>query len=458
MSSIFTKNFGVNNAKNFERYVSGGFGTYYLAIGRNLPWDNGDTTPTPTDTANSFYQFWDNMIGMKKITASDMNLVIPRVDWTSGTVYSEYNPDTQLFAQANTASVPYDTSFYVRNTRDQVFKCLFNNGGITSTYSPEINISGMLPENPYVETADGYKWKYMYTIPPGLKEKFFTTQYMPIISEPIVTTNAVDGRLDIIKIITPGSGYNANTNSNSYSIVSVTGNGTGANLTVRVTASSANGANITGVNVINGGSGYTRAGITLSDPIKIAGTQTANLRAIIGPPGGHGSSIEKELGASNLMVSIGIEGDEGGVLPISTIETVGFRQIAVLKDPLLSDGSAAAASAYRSTTKYFLNPPSRNFVHNEYVYSGTSLATATFSGTVEHYDNATYYLYLNNVSGTLTTPATLIGATSGAIATATAVSNPDVKTYSGDLLYIDNTAQIVRNSAQTEQLKLTLRF
>ena len=458
MSSIFTKNFGVYNAKNFERFITAAFGTVYMGIGRNRTWDTEPTAPTPTDTANTFYQIWDDLIGLKKITAADMNLVVPRIDWTSGTTYSEYTENLQLFAKIEIEDIQYAYKFYVRNNKDQVFKCLYNNFNAVSTIMPEIDLGGQLPENAFIQTADGYRWKYLYTIPPGLKEKFFTTDFMPVTNETIVRNTATDGRIDIIKIVTAGSGFRSNTNSNSYNILTVTGNGTGANLTARVATTSANGANITGVNILSGGSGYTKAAISINDPLKLIGTQSANLVAVIGPPGGHGSDIEQELGASNMMISVNIEGDEGGIFPINSAESVGFRQIVILKDVLQANSTAATLDKYRTTTKYQLSVPSGEFDHNETVYVGTSLATATFTGVVEHYDNAGYNLYLNNINGAVTTPATITGAITGATAAILSVTEPDVKRYSGDLLYIDNTTKIVRTLEETEQLKLTLRF
>jgi hypothetical protein len=65
---------------------------------------------------------------------------------------------------------------------------------------------------------------------------------------------------------------------------------------------------------------------------------------------------------------------------------------------------------------------------------------------------------VNNTTGTLSTPATLIGNSSGAIATALTETAPDVKKFSGDLLYIENSANISRSAVETQQVKLTLRF
>jgi hypothetical protein len=455
--AILTKNFGVLNAQNFERLTTGAFANCYVAIGRQNDWSGGDVAAAPVDTSNSFYRFWDTMIGMKKITAADMNLVVPRVDWETGTTYVEYNQDTQMFAKANTANVAYDNKFYVRNTRDQIFKCLFNNSSGSSTVMPEINLDGQLPENAFVETSDGYKWKYLYTIPPGLKETFFTNQYMPVVTEAIVTNNAVDGRLDIIKITANGAGFYANANSNSYSIVSISGDGSNANVTVKVTTTDLLGGNLSGYNIISAGNNYTRATLSLIDPIKVPGTANGSLTAVIGPPGGHGSDVAQELGASNLMLCVQIEGDEGGKLPINGLNT--FRQIGILKDPLLANSTFASNSVYRTTTALGISAAvTPAFSLKETIYVGTSLADATFTAVVEDYDSANLVLYVNNTTGSLTTPATIVGNTSGAITSVLSQTAPEIKKFSGDLLYIENSANISRSTVETQQVKLTLRF
>jgi len=51
----------------------------------------------------------------------------------------------------------YAKDFYVRNSYDQVFICLDNNFGSSSTDMPKISLGGQLPSNPYIIAADGYK-------------------------------------------------------------------------------------------------------------------------------------------------------------------------------------------------------------------------------------------------------------------------------------------------------------
>lgn len=470
MASLFTRNFGIFNANTFEYAIASGLHKLYMTIGRPQEWSNtadyalagNDAIATPVDTSNTFYGIWNDMIAMKRVTASDLCKVIPRVDWANGTTYFEYTQDANIFARANTANIAYDNKFYVRTIKDQVFKCLFNNSNASSTIMPEIDIGGQLPENAFIETSDGYKWKYMYTIPSGLKQKFFTTDYMPIAEENIVTDSAQNGRIDILKIANTGAGFNANTNNNFLDIITISGNGTDANIRANVYSTAANGANITGFTIISGGNNYTRAVVSIVDPNKIPGTANANVVAIIGPPGGHGSDVASELGASTLMISSTIEGTEDETIPAISGGQNRFRQVTLMQNPLLSSGSVATDSIYRITTKYFVSATSGTFQNREQIYSGASLASANLTAVIEHYDSGNNVLYINNVLNlaNINTDNTfsITGANSAATAQVTSYENSLVDLYSGDLLYVQNSAYITRDPTEHQQVKIVLRF
>lgn len=353
----------------------------------------------------------------------------------------------------------FANNFYVRNSKDQVFKCLQNAGSANSTIEPTIDIDGQLPENPYILTSDNYKWKYLYTIPYGLKQKFFTSTWMPVVTDAAVVAGSIDGRIDIVHILDGGTGYfldnGESGNSNSLSIITVTGDGEGASITARV----ASGV-IVDVNVLNGGSGYTRAELVIDDADQLPNGTPALANVHISPSGGHGSNPVKELGCFSVMTSVDLDGTENNTIPVGTdVVPFDFRQITLIRDPLDANGEYANASTYRTTTKISLTDPgTTNYTNDETVYSGTSLVAATFSGTVVHWEPATNELFVNNKQGTLTVGSTLSGVVSGATATILEEETPEIELFTGDLLYIENRQKIVRDANQTEQIRLVLSF
>jgi hypothetical protein len=530
MKNLNTIKNRVLSATAYKEMLTGSTSNAYIGISRPLTWDL-NVAPQPTETTSDLNSAMLDMIALKRTTASDMSLVIPRVDWKSNTIYSEYTETLDLYAYnsyspltgtananvssnliigtgtnftsnlsvgdfvtmygdsntsplvtkevvsitsnvqlvvnsvfsanyssnsiyKNQGSYPkFANSFYVRNTRDQVFKCLYNKFSAYSTSMPEITIDGQLPENPYIETGDGYKWKYMYTIPSGVKEKFFTKDWMPVLSETAVVTNAVDGRLDIIKIINGGAGYQANGSCTSANIITVVGDGVSANLTANVV----NGV-IDKIHVLNGGSGYTNAIITITD----TGTSNANIVAVIGPQNGHGSNSAYELGATNLMISVNLDADENGTIPTTTnLDAFDYRQVMIMRNPKSSvDGSYLNNINY--TTTYIARiaspPANSNFRLDETVYQGSSLATATFSGIVVNWRTTDNELWLTNVQGTFANSTPIKGTVQLNAVTAFTLSPPAYRLYSGETLYIENRLPIVRSPYQTEQIKLVLSF
>lgn len=352
----------------------------------------------------------------------------------------------------------FANNFYCRNSKDQVFKCLFN-GNVVSSVEPTIDIDGQLPENPYILTGDGYKWKYLYTIPYGLKQKFFTTNWMPVVSDAAVTAGSVGGQIDMVFVTDGGTGYfldnGESGNAASLAIVTVEGDGLGASMTANVSSGV-----ITAINILNGGSGYTTATITVSDPDQLSNGNSAILVVSIPPSGGHGSNPVKELGCFAVMTAVDLDGTESDTLPVgSSTAPFDFRQITLLRDPLLANGAFAEGSVYRATTILALTDPGvSNYENDETVYIGTSLAAATFTATVVDWDTSNNYLYVNNLSGNVVVGSTLTGNTSSATTTVLGETAPDIELFTGDTLYIENRDKIVRDVDQTEQIRLILSF
>lgn len=436
------------------------------------------------------------------------------------------NSNVAISRQDNTFAL-FANTFYVRNSRDQVFKCLYNNGLAASTIEPTIDIDGQLPENAFIITSDGYKWKYMYTIPPGLKQKFFTSSWMPIANDGAVIAAAVGGRLDIINTLWGGSGHLAGGNSNTASILSVTNtDGSGANLVAKV----ANGV-ITSVTILNGGNNYSYGTVTVSDANKLGNTtltgsinisgavltgnlsnttyflgnvfpndiitvnnESRNVVSVINntsltvnsaftysvtdgiglirrsaaifdisypPQGGHGSNIQRELGARDIMVSVELSGDENSTLPVSdAYNTYHFNQISVISDPLVANGAFIANSNnYRLSTKLLVSDPGiSNFVDNETVFIGSTIEAASMVANVVHWDSDANYLYINNITGNVSGSQIIKSVNSGIVTPILSVDPSEIKLYSGDVLYIENHKNVVRDIDQIEQIKVILTF
>lgn len=340
--------------------------------------------------------------------------------------------------------------FYVRNSKDQVFKCLYNKMRSLSTEMPEITIGGNLPESVYIETSDGYKWKYLYTIDTASKRKFFTAEWMPVLKNADVSEYATPGSIDVIKIISAGTGYNSNQALSNANILTVSGDGIGARYSAKVNSS----GSIYDVNTLDIGSGYTYATITIGG---IGGTG-ANLIPVISPQNGHGYDPIYELGAGNILISVDLEEEENGTIPVEASvgnDMFDYHQISLIKDPLLTDGDSASGINYDLTTKIQTQEITGYFQMDEIVYQG-SVSNPTFKATVVKWDPILKNIYVVNPVGSLQINEFIFGQNSGTQTTTNDSTPPTIKQYSGKILYINNTTGIVRSSNQTEQIRLAI--
>lgn len=199
---IVTKNFNVHNAQQFlESVTEQSNNQYFVYVGNHIPYSGGDTNlDTPTNSVkDSYLDVYDNMVFAKKVTTSDVVHVIPRNNWVSGTVYSEYSHDDGEL---------YDKEFFIvvnDETEYNVWKCLFNNNGANSTAAPAR--AGSAADLEPIVTADGYIWKYMYTITKTNFEKFASSNYVPLTANTDVISGAIAGRIEVIKVLDGGARY-----------------------------------------------------------------------------------------------------------------------------------------------------------------------------------------------------------------------------------------------------------
>ena len=426
MASIVTTKFRVHNAEQFAEAFSETSNTImYLFIGKNTAFPNDNAPPTPVNsTANVEYTPWRDMYAAKRITTSDVTHAIPRYDWTSGTVYDKYDDqDTNLLESDD---------FYVMTEDYNVYKVLNNAGGTASTTKP----SGV-STSPFT-TADGYIWKYMYSVSTAKALKFLTNEYIPVQTlasddgsdQWDVQAAAIDGGIHVVNVTAGGSAYG------SAPAVTITGDGTGATANSTITAGV-----VTAVTITNPGSGYTRAQVAFA-----SGAATAT--AVISPKGGHGSNAVEELGGKYIMLNVRLDGNES-----NTFSTANeFRQVGIVRDPYLYGTSTrAVASSFRQSFKYELSSISGTFTLDETITSGSNTASVVEFTTPNLFTTLPVNLPFANT-------ASVSGGTSSASGTIAAITTPGLQPYSGDIIYVENRVPISRAADQIEDVKLIIQF
>lgn len=229
---------------------------YYYFIGNILEWPDEDIPGTPLDTANYERYTRNGIISVKKINLRDVSLVIPRRDWSANVVYDQFDDYSANVVSNSGATSLKDANFYVLSSNYNVYKCLYNNEDANSTIEP--TESDTTP----IETSDGYIWKYMYTIPLANRNKFLTSDYMPV-QRAVNSSYYSNGEILSIVIDERGSGYSGN------SAVSLTVLGTflggNGNVVANLTPILNDSGEIIDVIIDNPGNNYKTASIIVND-------------------------------------------------------------------------------------------------------------------------------------------------------------------------------------------------
>jgi hypothetical protein len=231
--------------------------------------------------------------------------------------------------------------------------------------------------------------------------------------------------------------------------VLIQGDGTQTTTNVRLTANN----QIEKIEVVNAGINFEKANIT------IYGSGTgATARSVLPPKLGHGYNPAIELGASNVMIvsRIGeIDATENNTIPTDIF----FRQYGLLVNPYKYDEDVAmnendSLDVISQTLDVELLSAS-NFSLGEKVYQG-NINDPEFVGYVVYQDVNT--VKLNNIYKQPIVGTILIGAESNNRNPIVDFKNPDLKPYSGDVLFARNILKVQRSIAQAEEIKLVFQF
>jgi len=488
MPAIITNKFRIHNQEQFvESFTEASANVYYMGIGRPQAWatstrgdsrtqyEGTDSSPlTPVDSVSQEFHTFDDLLAAKRVTSSDVSVVIPRRNWTTGTVYDYYRHDYGHYVTGSTSSVItadsgatalYDATFYVLTDDNNVYKCLDNNGGVASTVKPTGTSNSILTTSP-----DGYKWKYMYSLSAAQQTNFLSTDFMAVATNTTVRDANTDGAVDIVKIKTAGSGGTDGTHTG----IAIRGDGSSGTVSVTV----ASGV-VTAVTVTAGGSGYTYGYIRNADIVTAGATGLtgAELDVIIGPKGGHGENAIEELGGYFVMLNTNFEAGEAANSGDFTTAN-DFRRVALMRD-IDSESSAATATTLRGTKAVLVTSPSGDFTVDEEINQATTGAVGKVvewdsSNNILYYiqtrfndegldsdGNSTAFSGTNTITGqssSVTATPSSSSTTVDSVVFTSGYNSGEIDADTGDVLYIENRSPITRASDQTENVKLIIEF
>ena len=465
MSAIITDPFKKQLTQTVFDEVANNTNRYYIGIGRSEPWDSSETVPTPTDTPRTVRNVRAGLQSIK--SASDVSYVIPRYNWSSGSIYQGYDDDF--------ASIP-DTNPYAVLTEDnQVYMVLQqakNDAGTATTSTIKPTGTSTKP----FKTSDGYVWKFLYSLSAARSSAFLSANFLPVekildsarvndltgtttlstleIQQALVQDSAVPGQIVGISVTAGGTGYT--------SAPTVTINGDGVRAAATATVS---GGAVTKIELDSStdsamamGQGYNFASVAITG----GGGSGAKARTILGPDAGLGADARDDLKSTSLMFNT----KPNGIEDSNFIVGQDFRQVALIRDPRHTSDSAADGPPFTTSSGKVLRflkltaAANVNFL-DATITGGTSGAQAL----VDEVDSDRLYFHQTETTGfkafaegeAITgggTSGTLVAA--GVDADSDAFTRDDVDKLSGKIVYIENRAPVTRAANQQEDIKVVI--
>ena len=485
--------------------------------GRTSDWNSSDKTPAPTDSFSYRAHSGDTMMFGKRVSSANIRRIIRRVDWAAGNRYEIYRDDYSASnpSPLTAANRLYDANYYVLNSDFKVYVCIDNGSSgdnILGNISQDEPTFTDLEPSKAGNSGDGYVWKYLFTVSPSDIIKFDSTEYITVPNSWSTSTDSQirlvreNGNSDVnlnqikhVYIENAGTGY-ANGLGQEVDIL---GDGSGAKARVDVV----NGK-ITDVTVSAGGKGYSYGIVdlgTLNSNVSSAGR--AKLIPIIPPALGHGSDVYSELGTDKVIIYARFD-DSTKDFPIDTK----FAQVGIVKNPtkvgtdiVYTDTTYSSLQAFKFDTvsgtpivgeeikqvltvspnvgkvatgfvasydketkvlKYFRD---RSLYFNKTLYDHTDYTGISTSGRIYEFESA---IGVNDIEGKSSSFSGAISINFSGITTNPTgnklinlgtnfnggLSESEINKGSGEIVYLDNRPQIVRNSRQKEDIKIILEF
>jgi hypothetical protein len=181
------------------------------------------------------------------------------------------------------------------------------------------------------------------------------------------------------------------------------------NAAARALVNSAASNTVWFVEMLERGKGYQSATGSVVSANVVGVTNTAQVRVIMSPEGGHGADAYSEFECSTVGISVSFVTSESNTIPVSGA----YRQVGIIRDPLFANVTLALSSA------------TGNFTDGEKVTQANTGAVGIIS------DLATGSIQLTNASGFFVTGNSTYGLVSGNVsgsqAEVTTITNNDAE-------------------------------
>lgn len=476
---------------------------YYMFASKYTEWANNFVADAPNEAYfDSDFDLREEMLFGKRVTESNVTYLVDRNTWSTNQVWAMYDDqDKELESK----------KYYVINSNRDVFKCIYNNDGGPSTVEPTTKLIDVF------ELADGYRWKYMYTLSSANNTKFGSTYSIPVDANTTISSNAVAGSIECVVVTARGLKYSKYATGRIQQVISANtfkidseksaSNGYYENTNLFITAGTSDGDITEIVSHFTNSSGIyikTANAITLgldsyyliAPKVYVQGDGTNfNAYGIVNTEMGAITGVKIVNPGQNYMTAnvyfINDDPDTGRGGKIRAIISPpnghGYDPIKELNSKKLmiktefantESGTIPTKLSYRKFG--LLKNPSNTFLSNTVPYTANTFdATIAMSISIQSSNTAmekgekftgrtsgalgkigfanSSYIMGTLLSGTFSNNE-IIDTSNGVYGTVTGINNSDIHTDSGTILFYDTTTEIVRSNTTTEDVGLIIRL
>jgi hypothetical protein len=205
-TKLLTNDYKLHVARQLQESIDEEANTaYYFFFSNHFPREDLEVPAVDNNQRTTLIDVYREMIMGKRVTSQDIAVLIRNNPYTANTIYEMYDDKTNNI---------FSTNFFVsvdEGSFKHVYKCLDNNQRARSLFEPQF--SHIVGSNTVIyQTADGYRWKYMYSISESAVAKFGSFDFIPVVANNDVKDQAVFGSIDIIKVEDQGRGYDNHIN------------------------------------------------------------------------------------------------------------------------------------------------------------------------------------------------------------------------------------------------------
>jgi hypothetical protein len=355
-TSLLKFSLKTNLVKSVISEIVSNISKYYYVYCHPGNWNDESSPESVSDSYEYENKTRNEALLYKQIDANDICSVVTRVNWIAGytfDMYGEYSSDSPAFSGATALET---AQFYCLTDDYNVYKCLFNNNDLPSSIRP--TGTSIAP----IVLDDGYIWKYMYTVPLSVRNKFLTTTTMPVVT---ALSNQFYSKGSIVA-------YSIENRGKKYPITSY---------------------EVTGFKIIDGGSGYTsNPTIVLSNPDQSGGVP-ATVAAI------------SRSGGQIIAIAMNARGSGYSYPPIVTITGGGATRQATL-EPIVSRLSSVYTTLTVAGDGYLEENPYQ-VLSIDIVSGGTGYSSVDFLFTDPDLPNGVKAIAHATISGGVVTGAVI---------------------------------------------------